>query len=370
LYQDVETKLDAAFVSTHISYCFCQAPVILSMWDRFRFMISKYPVCLFDWLMKFPGAVFDAGLKVFHFPFVQYGSFVSAVRQLKFEKIQEIPPHIVDALCNPLQPEAAFSRERVPQQLWDHLFPFQKEGVEFAVKHNGRCLIGDEMGLGKTVQAIAIARYYKDNWPVLIVCPSSLRSAWEQQVGKWLPNESAGVNLVMTSKGSLDYPINIVSVSLIEKMTEALKKKAFQVIIVDECHGLKNPTAKRTKALCPLLQKARRCILLSGTPAVSRPYELFPILNSLRPALFSNMINFGRRYCDPKSLPWGVTYLGATNTRELNALLSLVMIRRKKDEVLTQLPAKIRQKVSFGVASVLMKNNKMQRCFFMLERKR
>ncbi len=293
--------------------------------------------------------MFDQGLKVFHFPFVHYGRFLQEVREKNWTKIHEIPIHVIDALCNPLPPEAPFVRERIPADLWENMFPFQRDGVEFAVKHNGRCLIGDEMGLGKTIQAISVARYYKDDWPVLIVCPSSLRSAWEQQICKWLPQDAAGINMVATAKGSLEYPINIVSVSLVEKMSEALKNKAFKIIVVDECHSLKNVTTKRTKAMIPLLQKAKRCVLLSGTPAVSRPIELFPILNAIRPVVFANMKNFGTRYCDAKMLPWGMSYQGASNTRELNALLSLVMIRRKKDDVLTQLPAKIRQKVLLHV---------------------
>jgi SWI/SNF-related matrix-associated actin-dependent regulator 1 of chromatin subfamily A len=53
--------------------------------------------------------------------------------------------------------------------------PFQREGVKFGLRAGGRLLIGDEMGLGKTVQACALAKCYQDEWPVLVVTPSSLR---------------------------------------------------------------------------------------------------------------------------------------------------------------------------------------------------
>ncbi len=213
---------------------------MLSMWDRHRFMITNYPVQLFDWLRRFPGAVFqEQPVKVFHFPFKDYAMFVKTVRSFKYEKVSEVPAHVVDALCNPRPPEAPFSIDRIPNALWDGLFPFQREGVEFAVNHNGRCLIADEMGLGKTIQAITVARYYREDWPLLIVCPSSLRSAWEQQIDQWLPNEAAGINLVASSKGSIDYPINIVSIALVEKMQKTLSEKRFSMIIVDECHYLK-----------------------------------------------------------------------------------------------------------------------------------
>ena len=54
----------------------------------------------------------------------------------------------------------------------------RRRGVEFAVRNEGRVLIGDEMGLGKTVQAIAAAHHFRHEWPVLVVCPSSLRLNW------------------------------------------------------------------------------------------------------------------------------------------------------------------------------------------------
>lgn len=52
--------------------------------------------------------------------------------------------------------------------LLNSLFPFQKEGVCFGISKQGRCMIADEMGLGKTHQALAIADFYRDEWPLLI----------------------------------------------------------------------------------------------------------------------------------------------------------------------------------------------------------
>jgi SNF2 family DNA or RNA helicase len=64
----------------------------------------------------------------------------------------------------------------VPEQLRSSLFNFQKEAVIFGIKRYGRFLLGDEMGVGKTIQAIAVSCVYKEDWPLLIVCPSSLVS--------------------------------------------------------------------------------------------------------------------------------------------------------------------------------------------------
>ena len=50
----------------------------------------------------------------------------------------------------------------------------------FSIEQNGRVLLADDMGLGKTIQAIAVAVYYREKWPLLIVVPSSLRMTWRR----------------------------------------------------------------------------------------------------------------------------------------------------------------------------------------------
>lgn len=56
------------------------------------------------------------------------------------------------------------------------LMPFQKVGIRFGIEKKGRCLIADEMGLGKTYQALGLADFYKDDWPLLICTTASTRS--------------------------------------------------------------------------------------------------------------------------------------------------------------------------------------------------
>lgn len=64
---------------------------------------------------------------------------------------------------------------KMPARLQEKLMGFQREGIKFALKRGGRLLVGDEMGLGKTVQAIGIMACYRDEWPCVIITPSSLR---------------------------------------------------------------------------------------------------------------------------------------------------------------------------------------------------
>ena len=154
------------------------------------------------------------------------------------------------------------------------------------------------MGLGKTIQAIAIAACYRSEWPLLIISPSSVRMNWGEEFKKWLEVCPLDINVVMTAKEKFDSLINIVSYDLVHKMLDQLKDKKFKVIIADESHYLKTRTAKRTKALLPVLSNANRVILLSGTPALSRPEELYTQLMAVQPSLFPDFKAFAVRYCN------------------------------------------------------------------------
>jgi SWI/SNF-related matrix-associated actin-dependent regulator 1 of chromatin subfamily A len=130
----------------------------------------------------------------------------------------------------------------------------------------------------------------------------------------------------------------------------------FKVVIADESHFLKNGQAKRTSACLPVIKKAQYAILLSGTPALSRPIELFKQLEALYPDVYRNIHEYGGRYC--KGGFFG-TYQGASNHDELHNLMkATVMIRRLKKDVLTELPSKRRQQVisrnSFSKSTHLM----------------
>jgi len=73
------------------------------------------------------------------------------------------------------------------QSLSASLLPFQREGVRQALAWGGRLLLGDEMGLGKTIQSIAIAQHYRAEWPLLVLCPTSLSGNWAEELERWCP---------------------------------------------------------------------------------------------------------------------------------------------------------------------------------------
>jgi SWI/SNF-related matrix-associated actin-dependent regulator of chromatin subfamily A-like protein 1 len=136
-------------------------------------------------------------------------------------------------------------------------------------------------------------------------------------------------------------------------MANQIVQRGIKMIIADEAHFLKAHDSLRSRTLVPLLTRMKRLILLSGTPMLARPKELYNLLKMLRPDVFNDFFEYAHRYCNPKESPYAASngqpimdYSGISNLRELHFLLEgKIMIRRLKKEVLKDLPPKIRQKI-------------------------
>jgi SWI/SNF-related matrix-associated actin-dependent regulator of chromatin subfamily A-like protein 1 len=103
------------------------------------------------------------------------------------------------------------------------------------------------------------------------------------------------------------------------------------VFIADEAHMLKNWKTKRSQTLIPILMNSKRVILISGTPIVNKPQEIFNLIKIARPDITPNFFDYAARYCDPKPTPYGIDNSGNSCLQELYYLLtSSIMIRRLK----------------------------------------
>ena len=142
---------------------------------------------------------------------------------------------------------------------------------------------------------------------------------------------------------------NVVPYSLVVKLKEKLREKRYRIIVADESHFLKDRRAQRTQAVIPLMKEgAKRVICLTGTPALSRPIELFTQLEALVPRVFCRLSDYGRRYC-ANGGPFGM-FTGCTHADELHVMISkLCMVRRLKKDVLKDLPPKQRSQVYLTV---------------------
>ncbi|KAL1334368.1 hypothetical protein AAHE18_11G171900 [Arachis hypogaea] len=334
----------------------------------------QYDQVIISAFRRIPKASWNAKERLWMFPLSSLSDAEKVLGEISNYKVQveNLDPLVHRAIVSASAvPDLRDRYDKIPNYIESKLLPFQREGVRFILQHGGRALLADEMGLGKTLQAIAVASCIQESWPVLIVAPSSLRLQWASMIQQWLNLPSSDILIVLPQSGGsnrggfnivspsaksnirLDGLFNIISYDLVPKLQNILTTLDFKVVIADESHYLKNAQAKRTTATLPVIKKAQYAILLSGTPALSRPIELFKQLEALYPGVYKNVHEYGNRYC--KGGVFGV-YQGASNHEELHNLMkATVMIRRLKKDVLSQLPVKRRQQVFLDLADKDMK---------------
>lgn len=219
------------------------------------------------------------------------------------------------------------------------LFPYQEEGVDFMASVHGGILLADEQGLGKTAQVATLAKR-QGLWPLLIVCPASLKGNWQRELAMWAGVESFVVE--GKSLASLPDPLPpavIVNYDILYDQRPLLQRYEWKCIAFDEAHSLANRQSKRTKAAKALSRMTTKVIAISGTPVMNRPSDFWPILNIVRPELFPSWQAFAHRHCDPRKTHWGWEYKGAKNLGELHDKIKPFMLRRLKQDVL-DLPSK------------------------------
>lgn len=189
-----------------------------------------------------------------------------------------------------------------------------------------------EQGLGKT----AVAAVDISAGKTLVICPATLKLNWAAELAMWRPDLKVQVILKATTPVDTEADVWIVNYDIISKVNFP----PLANLIADESHYLKSPQAKRTKHAVKLIKQTPKVRLLSGTPVVNRPVELFSTLKAID-ALKLDYISYGRRYCAGWQTPWGsFDASGASNLNELYEKLSPFMLRMTKAEVLKELPAK------------------------------
>ena len=260
----------------------------------------------------------------------------------------------------------------IPSLISNSLHAYQKAAIEFALARGVRVLLGHEMGLGKTPMAIAIAAHclVEGNGPVLIVAPPVLLEQWRSEILHWLPEVHTSRSDIQVIRKGSDQPdagakFIIVSYSILAgtKSHPNLHLRAtatgqpFATIVVDEAHALKSADSNRTLALVPMLRASAHVVLMTGTPLANAcAQDVYPLLDGLcgglDPISLPSMKQWNMRYCLESRKVWAgrrpvERWVGVSDVHgdELHALLGEVMIRKRKEEVLHELPPKRRSKV-------------------------
>lgn len=242
---------------------------------------------------------------------------------------------------------------------------YQVKGICWIVDRLGQykaVLVGDEMGLGKCLEALCAATRLNAE-RVLIVCPAGARRVWQAEIKRWLPGWLNRVVLVEPGSRPVTLPktplILIVGYDELSDLKSLLAvqlgRRRWDLLILDEAHYLKNPS-NRTLALYGrrgsgegIQASAARVILLTGTPAPNHSGELWQHVRTFWPSLVpggaGTQAGFEDRFCKFRDTVFGRQITGSKNQKILREALAPVVLRRRKDEVLTELPPLVVQDI-------------------------
>jgi SNF2 family DNA or RNA helicase len=233
-----------------------------------------------------------------------------------------------------------------PKGLLEPLFGYQAITAAVAVERSGLGIF-DSPGLGKTATAIGAAFELMVNRAqaprTVVIVPGAVRTQWAQEITRFTGHED-----IVIVKGDLKTRkaayargeqarwviVNYDVIARDLKLLTPLVNGA--VLIADECHRLKNPTAKRTKAARSLANRASRRIALTGTPVENEPGEWYSVLSGFAiPGLFGSPTDFFNRYQYPGRFGG---YEGARNLPELRERSRVHYVRHTKAQVAAHLP--------------------------------
>ncbi len=225
------------------------------------------------------------------------------------------------------------------------LYPYQREGALFALSA-GRSLLGDDMGLGKTVQALAaaelMARFFHLE-KVLIVSPTSLKYQWKTEIEKFTDRQATvieGLNARRRELFGRPTFYNIINYELVFRDLEAIAGWGPDLIILDEAQRIKNWKTRTAKSVKQL--ESPFALVLTGTPLENRIEELHSIMEFIDRRHLGPLYRFVHQH---QVRDEDGKVVGYQHLQKIRETLKPVLLRRRKDEVLRQLPARIDQNI-------------------------
>ncbi len=218
------------------------------------------------------------------------------------------------------------------------LLPYQVDGVAFAVGA-GRAILADDMGLGKTIQGIGVAELLAreaDLRKVLVICPTSLKSQWAAEIARFSDRDSQlilGSAQERANQYRNDSFFTICNYEQVLRDHLYIEPVPWDLIILDEGQRIKNWETK-TSSIVKSLQ-SKYALVLSGTPLENRLGELFSVVQFVDDRRLGPGFRFFNRH---RVVDEAGKVLGYKNLAELRKTLAPIMLRRTRDDVLTELP--------------------------------
>jgi SNF2 family DNA or RNA helicase len=278
-------------------------------------------------------------------------------------------------------------REQVDYPGDPSLFGWQRSGLEF-ILYGKQVLIADDPGAGKTATTIrGLARIQQVHdaghdlgepvFPILVVCPNSMKRTWAREFETWWPGLKVNVvkgtaakrRKILEDKAHV-YVINFeavkghsrlapygsvamtkcqehggedpkISAARCQVHEKELNKIPFRAVVVDEAHRIKEGKSQQTRAVKAAAGDAGVRIALTGTPIANDVTDLWSILNFLEPEEFASKTRWIGRYVETMLNAWGgmvVIGIKATMQKEFQQVIDSRMRRMQEDVVLRHLP--------------------------------
>ncbi len=241
---------------------------------------------------------------------------------------------------------------QVPATLSDTLRDYQKTGfrwLEGLRRYHLGGILADDMGLGKTLQAITLILKQDSDLPTLVVAPTSLIYNWEEEIHKFAPSLHTKT-IVGTKNARMAQIKSIAPKEVIITSYGSLKRDMihydveFEFCIIDEAQHIKNPKSLNAQVVKKVPSKHRYA--LTGTPIENTLTELWSIFDFILPNYLLSHEHFMKQFERPIVKEHDIAAL-----TQLNQLTKPFILRRLKEDVLTELPPKIESKVSVELST-------------------
>ncbi|MEA3503621.1 MAG: SNF2-related protein [Bacteroidota bacterium] len=272
------------------------------------------------------------------------------ISKLRFNMIEELFDNINDEEIlkeitekkQRLKEIKEIEKVKIPRGIKANLRHYQKEGLQWlafldSMRWGG--ILADDMGLGKTLQLLTFfkLKQKKQTPPSLIVVPTTLLFNWENEIAKFAPSLKAhyhyGNKREKSTEKFSNFDLIITSYGVVVRDIELLKDFKFNYIVLDESQAVKNPASQRYKAVS-LLQGSTK-FALTGTPIENSTFDLYAQMNFINPGFFGDIKSFRDNYSTKIDRDGDQDI-----SKELQRITNPFILRRTKEQVATELPAK------------------------------
>lgn len=233
---------------------------------------------------------------------------------------------------------------------------YQEETIAFAKQHR-RIIIADEMGLGKSLSALTAAIELGAQ-RILVVAPKYAFGVWEEEIAYWVPGArtytytGAAAKRMAVAKRLISEQYSGPVIMITNPQMAYEMSNNWDAVFVDEVHtGFRNKDNKGYKAVAKKTPNATDVYLLTGSPVVKGPEDIFHYLHLLAPKEFSSYWQWLYTHCRVIKTPFGIRIDGVKNPDTFKEHLRPYMIRHLSDDYQNEIPPKTRMSVPIEMLS-------------------